>query len=40
MSSRARTQKRAVPNGDVAVIMARSGSTGTVNGDIQFEQDW
>ena len=40
VSSRARTQKRAVPNGDIAVIMARSNSTGTVNGDIQFEQDW
>jgi len=40
VSSRARTQKRAVPNGDVAVIMARSPSTGTVTGDLQFEQDW
>jgi len=42
VSSRARTQKRAVPNGDVAVVMARSGdaTTGTINGDIQFEQDW
>ena len=40
VSSRARTQKRAVPNGDVAVIMARSDSTGTINGDVQFEQDW
>jgi len=40
VSSRARTQKRAIPNGDVAVIMARSDSTGTINGDVQFEQDW
>jgi hypothetical protein len=40
VSSRARTQKRAVPNGDIAVIMARSDSTGTINGDVQFEQDW
>ena len=40
VSSRARTQKRALPNGDVAVIMARSPSTGTVSGDLQFEQDW
>jgi hypothetical protein len=40
VSSRARTQKRAVPNGDVAVIMARSDSTGDIDGDIQFEQDW
>jgi len=40
VSSRARTQKRAIPNGDVAVIMARSDSTGDINGDIQFEQDW
>lgn len=40
VSSRARTQKRAVPNGDVAVIMARSPSTGTVTGDAQFDQDW
>jgi hypothetical protein len=40
VSSRARTQKRAIPNGDIAVIMARSNSTGTVNGDVQFEQDW
>jgi hypothetical protein len=38
--SRARTQKRAVPNGDVAVLMARSPSTGTVKGDLRFEQDW
>jgi len=40
VSSRAREQKRAVPNGDVAVVMARSGSTGTINGDIQLEEDW
>jgi len=40
VSSRARTQKRAVPNGDIAVIMARSDSTGTIDGDVQFEQDW
>jgi len=40
ISSRARTQKRAIPNGDVAVIMARSDSTGDIDGDIQFEQDW
>jgi len=40
VSSRARTQKRLIPNGDVAVVMARSGTTGTINGDIQFEQDW
>ena len=40
VSSRARTQKRAIPNGDVAVIMARSDSTGPINGDVQFEQDW
>jgi len=40
VSSRARTQKRAIPNGDVAVIMARSDSTQTVNGDVQFEEDW
>jgi len=39
-TSRARTQKRAIPNGDIAVIMARSPSTGTINGDLQFEQDW
>jgi hypothetical protein len=40
VTSRARTQKRALPNGDVAVLMARSPSTGTINGDLQFEQDW
>lgn len=40
VSSRARTQKRAVPNGDVAVIMGRSDSSGTITGDVQFEQDW
>jgi hypothetical protein len=40
VTSRARTQKRAVPNGDIAVLMARSDSTGTVTGDLQFEQDW
>jgi len=40
VSSRARTQKRLIPNGDIAVIMARSDSTGTIDGDLQFEQDW
>jgi hypothetical protein len=40
VSTRARTQKRAIPNGDVAVIMARSDSTGTINADTQLDQDW
>lgn len=39
-SSNARTQKRVIPNGDVAVVMALSDSTGDVFGDIQFEQNW
>lgn len=40
ISTSARTQKRAIPNGDVAVIMARSDSTGTITADVTFEQDW
>lgn len=42
VSSRARIQKRAIPNSDVAVIMGRSAgqSTGTITGEVQFEEDW
>lgn len=40
VSSRARTQKRQLPAGDIAVVMARSPSTGDILADIQFEQDW
>jgi hypothetical protein len=39
-SSTSREQKRIIPNGDVAVVMARSPSTGTITADLQFEQDW
>jgi len=39
-TSNARTQKRIIPDGDIAVVMLRSGATGTVEGNIQFDQDW
>ncbi len=32
--------KRNIPNGDIAVIMAKSASAGTVGYSLEFEEDW
>jgi hypothetical protein len=39
-SSAELTQKRNLANSDVAVLMARSPSTGTLKGQISSQQDW
>jgi len=33
-------QKRNLPNGDVAVLLAKSPSTGNIKGQITTAQDW
>jgi len=39
-SSQARTEKRLIADGDIAVIMALSDETGTLQGNYQWEEDW
>ena len=38
--TQSQTEKRLIPDGDIAVIMAKSDATGTVTGDYQWKEQW